>query len=137
MLTTHKHWDHAGGNSELRKSFPDIPFYGSKIDRPDQTDHFLYDEDEIDLGNTKVWSYLTPCHTLGHTIFEFETPGNQAYIFTGDFLFCGGVGKFFEGDAKMKWDSISTFLEKADPNSLLFYGHEYADDSFKFLNYLD
>jgi len=35
ILTTHKHWDHAGGNQLLRLEFPDVPFYGSLGDMPD------------------------------------------------------------------------------------------------------
>ena len=29
VLTTHKHWDHAGGNSGLKERFPEVKFYGS------------------------------------------------------------------------------------------------------------
>lgn len=32
VLTTHKHWDHAGGNSGLKERFPEVPFYGSMAD---------------------------------------------------------------------------------------------------------
>lgn len=34
VLTTHKHWDHAGGNNELRKRLRGLVVYGGDIDRP-------------------------------------------------------------------------------------------------------
>lgn len=40
ILTTHKHWDHAGGNDELAKAFEQPKVLGSAIDNPyGTTDH--------------------------------------------------------------------------------------------------
>lgn len=72
VLTTHKHWDHAGGNSVLREWFPQVPFYGSWEDNADETDSFLFDGDQIQLGDVKIKALLTPCHTTGHTCFLME-----------------------------------------------------------------
>lgn len=61
---------------------------------------------------------FTPCHTAGHVLFRFKTNedlvphleeeivnGYRFYtveecLFTGDTLFIGGCGRFFEGTAK-------------------------------------
>ena len=41
----------------------------------------------------------TPCHTKGHVCYHFETK-DDSIIFTGDTLFIGGCGRFFEGNAE-------------------------------------
>merc|ERR1711977_611229 len=38
----------------------------------------------------------TPCHTQDSICFFFED-GNERAVFTGDTLFIGGCGRFFEG----------------------------------------
>ena len=45
ILNTHHHWDHVGGNKELKSDFPDLKIYGHSYDRgriPEQTE-FLED----------------------------------------------------------------------------------------------
>jgi len=32
VLTTHHHWDHAGGNDEIKKLLPKLKIYGPKTD---------------------------------------------------------------------------------------------------------
>ena len=42
----------------------------------------------------------SPCHTKDHILFYMEHLGrHEKIIFTGDTLFIGGCGKFFEGTA--------------------------------------
>ncbi|GFO42829.1 hydroxyacylglutathione hydrolase [Plakobranchus ocellatus] len=39
VLTTHKHWDHSGGNRLMRAAFPNLRVYGGALDHvPDSTD---------------------------------------------------------------------------------------------------
>lgn len=49
-----------------------MPFYGSWEDNADETDSFLFDGDQIQLGDVKIKALLTPCHTTGHTCFLME-----------------------------------------------------------------
>ena len=51
ILTTHKHWDHAAGNSKIQEKFPDIKIFGSLEDRVDSCTNFLNDGDKIPFGN--------------------------------------------------------------------------------------
>jgi len=51
------------------------------------------------LGETKVQAIFTPCHTQGHLCFMASNK-QESVVFTGDFLFMGGTGKFFEGNAE-------------------------------------
>ena len=48
-----------------------------------------------------------------------------------------GVGKFFEGNAKMKWESIETFKQRVDPSTYFFHAHEYALRNIEFQVNLD
>lgn len=55
--------------------------------------------DVITLGkNTKITVYDVPCHTAGHVLYHVTNlEGEQSSLITGDTLFVGGVGHFFEG----------------------------------------
>ena len=66
----------------------------------------------------EVKCHHTPCHTQGHILYECRakdqskdliiewvngyqvTRGVDKFVFTGDTIFVGGCGRFFEGDAK-------------------------------------
>jgi glyoxylase-like metal-dependent hydrolase (beta-lactamase superfamily II) len=56
------------------------------------------------VGNLTIAVFGTPCHTQGSLCYHV-TPDPGAHdhpgaIFTGDTLFVGGVGAFFEGTSK-------------------------------------
>lgn len=71
----------------------------------------LKDRDTYALGSLTVTALHTPCHTRGHVLFfvtdsaaaagegEGEGEGAAPLVFSGDTLFVGGCGRFFEGDA--------------------------------------
>ena len=54
-------------------------------------------------------------------------------IFTGDCLFEGGVGKFFEGTPRMMHQILTTLFEDygEGKNTRLFYGHDYGWKNIK------
>jgi hydroxyacylglutathione hydrolase len=53
-------------------------------------------------------------------------------VFTGDCLFVGGVGKFFEGTATDMYVSLYEKLGKLPPETLIFCGHEYTLSNYRF-----
>ena len=73
----------------------------------------LKNQEEYSLGSLTVKALHTPCHTRGHVLFYVtsaagagEAPseeegrgGSAPLVFSGDTLFVGGCGRFFEGDA--------------------------------------
>ena len=69
----------------------------------------LKDQEEYLLGSLSVRALHTPCHTRGHVLFYVTTSdqggkvsgatGPAPLVFSGDTLFVGGCGRFFEGDA--------------------------------------
>ena len=92
ILNTHHHWDHVGGNKELKSDFPDLKIYGHSSDRgriPEQTE-FLEDGDHVMFGEQSGSFLYNPGHTLGAITYLF---GEAA--FTGDTLFAAGCGRIF------------------------------------------
>lgn len=136
ILTTHKHWDHAGGNNELLRLCPSIDkVYGGAIDNPEAMTNSVVDGEEFTLcgGEAKVRCLLTPGHTRGHICFYIESASNadQHIVFTGDCLFVGGAGKFFEGSPSDMFGSL-TKLAALPNNTLVYCGHEYTVSNYKF-----
>jgi len=50
------------------------------------------------FGSVLVKALHTPCHTQDSICWYMED-GDQKVVFTGDTLFHGGCGRFFEGSA--------------------------------------
>jgi len=93
ILNTHHHWDHVGGNKELKAKYPELIIYGHESDHgriPEQT-VFLKSGDEVRFGEQTGTFLHNPGHTSGAITFVF---GNTA--FTGDTLFAAGCGRLFE-----------------------------------------
>eukprot|EP00050_Salpingoeca_kvevrii_P017057 m.61326 g.61326 ORF g.61326 m.61326 type:complete len:170 (+) comp7331_c0_seq4:390-899(+) len=100
VFVTHHHWDHCEGNEEIRKQFPDVPIFGVDKRIVGLTDELAWG-DRVELeGGLNIDVLQTDCHTSKHTAFalsvESEAP---AAVFSGDALFVGGCGRFFEGTA--------------------------------------
>jgi hydroxyacylglutathione hydrolase len=62
----------------------------------------------------------------------------QRCVFTGDTVFVGGCGKFFEGQANQMVNNMDLFTGNEDekaffsPDTRIFPGHEYAEVNLKF-----
>lgn len=82
ILTTHHHWDHAGGNAKLLKSFIDLPVYGGD-DRIEAINHKIKHNDTLNIGNLSVTCLATPCHTRGHICYYVTGEKHPPSIFTG------------------------------------------------------
>ena len=78
----------------------------------------------------------SPCHTIGHMMYftEFKDKDGKkdSFIFTGDCLFQGGVGMFFEGTPRQMLAIIKDMVLKLPPTTQMFFGHEYAYSNYKF-----
>lgn len=66
VLTTHHHWDHAGGNEKLVSLFKsgNLIVYGGD-DRIGALTNKVSQDDSFKIGNLNVKCYFTPCHTTG------------------------------------------------------------------------
>ncbi|KAJ1428006.1 beta-lactamase-like protein [Ochromonadaceae sp. CCMP2298] len=138
IFTTHKHWDHAGGNEAMLAAYPDLTIYAGRQEGAEAANRLVDDGEELLFGaGIKVKCLLTPGHTMGHICYymeEGEGGGDaqtQRLVFTGDTLFAGGVGKFFEGTAADMHPSLCK-LAQLPGDSLVYCGHEYTLSNYKF-----
>ncbi|KAI5080945.1 hypothetical protein GOP47_0004128 [Adiantum capillus-veneris] len=134
VITTHHHWDHAGGNDKIKKLIPGIIVYGGSEDNVQGQTDKLHDGSAVQLGDSiKITAMHTPCHTKGHVCyFVTDAKGGDPAVFTGDTLFIGGCGRFFEGTADQMYYSLCESLVALPPNTQVFCGHEYTVKNFAF-----
>ena len=129
ILNTHHHYDHVGGNSELKK------IYNAKI-AGFADDYKRIPEIDILLKDQAIWKYKNfeakiihiPGHTSGHICFDFY---KNKIAFTGDTLFSLGCGRIFEGTYAQMFDSLNK-LKILPPETKIYCGHEYALQNSKF-----
>jgi hydroxyacylglutathione hydrolase len=138
ILNTHHHFDHVGGNLELKKRFPGCRVVGPKADaaRIPGLDIPVGDGDsggDFSLGpGLDLVAIDTPGHTRGHVCLWF--PGAKC-LFTGDTVFAMGCGRLFEGDAPTMWRSMRKLRDAphAIPaDTVVFCAHEYTQSNARF-----
>jgi len=129
ILNTHHHFDHIGGNIELKKIYNAkiVGFEGDRHRIPG-IDIFIKDKEIWSFGNSTVKIIHIPGHTLGHICFFFE---KEKIVFTGDTLFSLGCGRIFEGDHKQMLDSLNK-IKKLPKNTKIYCGHEYTYKNAEF-----
>ena len=123
ILNTHHHYDHVGGNKELKKKYNTkvIGFEEDK-DRIPEIDICLKDRDVWKNNNFEFKIFHIPGHTLGHVCFNFF---KEKLLFTGDTLFSLGCGRIFEGTYEQMFNSIK-LLKSFDLKTKIYCGHEYT-----------
>jgi len=153
VLNTHHHWDHTGGNLELKAEYskggetggvtvigPEsergkIPGIDVGVSHGDVVKVGSFEADVLDVGG----------HTSGHVAFHFKGSSGQqsggqkdgeggplpSIVFTGDSLFALGCGKMFEGDQDQFWDSLLRLRELPD-DTVVYCGHEYTESNAAF-----
>jgi hydroxyacylglutathione hydrolase len=135
ILTTHHHWDHAGGNKEIVSLLGNtLKVYGGD-ERIDCITNKIKEGDIINIGSINIKVYFTPCHTSGHVLYEIKDSSNlnePVALFTGDTLFVAGCGKFFEGTAEQMYDALIEKISKMDPKTQIYCGHEYTLKNLEF-----
>ena len=129
ILNTHHHFDHIGGNVELKKKYNAevIGFEGDKHRIPG-INIALNDNEEWIFGNSLIKILHIPGHTLGHICFFFA---KEEIAFTGDTLFSLGCGRIFEGDHKQMLESLNK-IKKLPKNTKIYCGHEYTFKNAEF-----
>lgn len=129
VLCTHHHWDHTGGNNDLKRR------YGAQVVGP-KADESRIPGIDVALAEGQTWQFGrhtmhvldTPGHTRGHVSFYFPEAGA---VFTGDTMFSLGCGRLFEGSPPQMWASLSK-LAKLPPETRIYCGHEYTQSNVKF-----
>lgn len=144
ICLTHAHYDHISGLQEMLKFF-DVPvcLHEQEIDLVnDKAANLslfldreiinennkikwtkLQDNDTIKCGTQKFCVLHTPGHTKGSICLYLQ----EKYLFTGDTLFCGSVGRtdFPTGDIEQLEHSLTKIFSL--PDKILFFpGHNNA-----------
>ena len=129
ILNTHHHFDHIGGNIELKKLYNAkiIGFEGDKHRIPG-IDITLKNNEKWNFGSSTIKALHIPGHTLGHICFFFE---KEKIAFTGDTLFSLGCGKIFEGNHKQMLESLNK-IKQLPKDTKIYCGHEYTYKNAKF-----
>tara|TARA_B100000963_G_scaffold351581_1_gene363346 strand:- start:552 stop:1313 length:762 start_codon:yes stop_codon:yes gene_type:complete len=129
ILNTHHHFDHVGGNEELKKK------YGSKIlgferdkKRIPSIDVLLKDGQKFKIGNLNFKTIFIPGHTSGHIAFYLE---KEKVVFTGDTLFSLGCGRVFEGTCQQMFNSLNK-IKNLPEDTKIYCGHEYTKSNLEF-----
>ena len=123
VLNTHHHYDHVGGNLELKKKYNCnvIGFTGDK-DRIPEVDILVEDNQIWKENNFEIKIYHIPGHTTGHIAYHFF---KEKKIFTGDTLFSLGCGRIFEGTYKQMFNSLNK-IKELPKETEIYCGHEYT-----------
>ncbi|KAJ8678692.1 hypothetical protein QAD02_014479 [Eretmocerus hayati] len=131
VLTTHHHWDHAGGNEDLNSLVPGLKIYGGD-DRIGALTNKVNHGSVIKLGNLTIECFFTPCHTSGHICYFVTKSSSKPAVFTGDTLFSAGCGRFFEGSAEQMHKALNEILGNLPDETKVYCGHEYTVNNLKF-----
>ena len=123
ILNTHHHFDHVGGNFELKKRYNSkIVGYKEDKNRIPEIDILVEDNQKWKGENFEAKIYHTPGHTSGHIAFHFF---KEKKIFTGDTLFSLGCGRIFEGTYEQMFNSLKK-IKKLPKDTKIYCGHEYT-----------
>jgi hydroxyacylglutathione hydrolase len=132
VITTHHHWDHAGGNKELLDKVPGLTVLGGDK-RIDGVTRYVNDGDTAKIGDLHIKCYSTPCHTTGHICYYVtDAQKDEKVVFTGDTLFLGGCGRFFEGTAEQMYAALIEKLSTLPDDTKVYCGHEYSLQNLAF-----
>ena len=123
ILNTHHHFDHIGGNKELKEKYNSIVVgYKHDAKRIPEISVLVEDNQIWKEDNFEAKIIHIPGHTSGHIGFYFF---NEKIIFTGDTLFSLGCGKIFEGTYEQMFESLSK-IRNLPEDTKIYCGHEYT-----------
>ncbi|KPK41563.1 MAG: MBL fold metallo-hydrolase [Omnitrophica WOR_2 bacterium SM23_29] len=134
ILNTHGHADHIGANGKfglpilihrhdalfLRNPIKNLSaMFGLTVSSP-KANKFLEDGDKINIGKLVLEIFHTPGHTPGSISIKYDD-----LVFTGDTLFCEGVGRtdFPYSSEKDLFKSIREKLLVLPDSTKIYPGH--------------
>lgn len=145
LLLTHGHYDHIKYINEWMKIYPDAQVFFSRNDEELLGNYYMncsymdgqqisYDFKYENMSgldgmyiykddNTKIKVFETPGHTMGSVCYHFEQ-GGEEFLFTGDTLFRGSIGRTDMPGGSMKTMTETLKRISAFDHDLNFYpGH--------------
>ena len=129
IFNTHHHFDHAGGNAELKAQYH-CQVVGPKGEKDliPGIDRAVGQDDIVELGSKQARVIEVPGHTRGHVAYSFA---DDHVVFVGDTLFALGCGRLFEGTPQQMWASLSKLMELPD-DTTVYCAHEYTQANARF-----
>ncbi len=141
LLHTHAHFDHIMGSRAMRektgakiclhkedeflyqKLGMQCSLFGFKSDQPLPIDHYLNDEEVIEVGKNKAKVIFTPGHSPGSSCFSCED--QDSVLFAGDTLFQQSIGRtdLWGGSSDAILKSIRGRLFTLDDSTRVITGH--------------
>ena len=116
VICTHDHYDHTGGNGEMKRRFSVKTVFHSSAGTGDV---HVADGDVLTVGNLS----LQVLHTPGHTPDSISVLAGDNLV-AGDFLFVGKVGgTYSREDARVQFDQLKRVMTM-DPNIRIWPGHD-------------
>jgi hydroxyacylglutathione hydrolase len=129
ILNTHHHYDHVGGNEDLKKKYNSTVLgFENDESRIPVIDKILKDNQEFKIGTLNFTTIFIPGHTKGHVAFYSK---NEKVLFSGDTLFSLGCGRVFEGTYEQMFHSLNR-LKNLPKDTKVYCGHEYTFKNLKF-----
>jgi len=129
ILNTHHHFDHIGGNKDLKKKFGStVVGFKKDANKIPEIDILLEDNQIWKADNFISKIIHVPGHTAGHICFHFF---QEKIVFTGDTLFSLGCGRIFEGTHKEMFESLNK-IKSLPEETKVYCGHEYTLNNSKF-----
>lgn len=129
ILNTHHHFDHAGGNAELKeKTGCTVTGPKGEKDLIPGIDRAVGEGDIVELGAARARVIEVPGHTRGHIAYSFD---EDHVAFVGDTLFALGCGRLFEGTAQQMWTSLGKLMALPD-DTVVYCAHEYTQSNARF-----
>jgi hydroxyacylglutathione hydrolase len=151
VTLTHAHFDHIGGTSAIRESFPQVeillhrddePLYnalpeqplmlgiprpqlkvlGFEYDPPPPVTRYWEHGEIYEVGELRFRILHCPGHTRGHVVFAEE---NERRVFVGDCLFAGSIGRtdLPGGNYEQLIDSITSNILTLGDDVTVYSGH--------------
>ena len=138
VLTTHSHWDHAGGNNAIKSILGDQlkHVYGGMGDNAEGVTKEVTEGDSVFIGNLEVKVMSTPCHTKGHVSYVVLLQDAPQLVFTGDTLFVGGCGNFNKGTPSQMAENFRA-LGSLKGDTLVYCGHEYTASNLAYAAFVE
>ncbi len=144
VLITHGHIDHVGA-AAVMSNYYDIPImfhksrYNSGRYSTGKDNRGLKEGDTIIVGEYTLHVLETPGHSTDSLCYytkdpkEFNGQKIDGIIFTGDLIFCRGIGRsdFGGGNSIQLFSSIKNkimYNPEITDNFLIFSGHSYSGD---------
>lgn len=133
ILNTHDHWDHIGGNEEIReKTGARLLSHSGAMKKIPNVDKGLKAGDQVKLGRTVSFNVLdTPGHTDSHICLLSNDPTPS--LFCGDTLFNAGVGHCkLGGNPDELFETFDQQLSKLPDATKIYPGHDYIINNLEF-----